>query len=131
MEGMRRVLQNQKFSECKAAEDAVRDYQMESDTVAMFLKERGWVASTESTVRKNILYNDYKIFCKEDGMGTPLSKIIFGKGMIRHGIEESKSGGVRSWRLKKGGPAPTVTLAAPGDTPDPTATATATAAAVA
>jgi putative DNA primase/helicase len=67
LEGLHRIQEQRKFSKCDAVEKAVLDYQIESDSVQMFLLENGYKPSTEKNVKLSELFNEYQRFCSENG----------------------------------------------------------------
>lgn len=99
MQGLRRLRETRKFSECLAANTALSEYRMESDTVALFLDEKGLKASTDGKIGKDELYKEYQYFCTSGGYKS-IVKNEFGKRLHRiHHVEDSKSGSFRFWRL--------------------------------
>jgi putative DNA primase/helicase len=83
--GLKRLLKDEKFTESKIVEDQLATYRKESDSVAMFLEERGFVLSaTEWQLLKN-LYADYRLFCQEDGSAA-LKKTNFKHRLEAHGF---------------------------------------------
>ncbi len=87
--GLRRLLAQSGFSECKAAEDAVGQYRRESDSVAMFIDERGYKPSPNHHEPLGDLYKDYKGFCVDDGFRA-LGKTNFSKRLQTAGYEVRK-----------------------------------------
>jgi len=65
--GLKRLLSNKRFTECRAASEALRQYQTESDSVQMFLDEKGYQRSNSETKSQTDLYSEYKAFCHSDG----------------------------------------------------------------
>jgi putative DNA primase/helicase len=65
--GLKRLLHNRKFTESSIVRDQIEEYQRESDSVAMFLEERGFQPSTETYRTVSEFYDDYKQFCQSDG----------------------------------------------------------------
>ncbi|MEI6529712.1 MAG: phage/plasmid primase, P4 family [Candidatus Falkowbacteria bacterium] len=87
LDGLNRLLQNKRFTDCAAAQQALEKYKIESDSVKLFLQEREYkpdlLTSTPKTIKD--LYTDYKIFCEEDGY-RPVSKINFKKRLKSYGV---------------------------------------------
>jgi putative DNA primase/helicase len=74
--GLNRLLDQKKFSNCDAAQQAVEQYKIESNSVQMFLNENEYKGSpTEYKLIKDI-YPEYRSFCIDDGM-TPFKKANF------------------------------------------------------
>lgn len=86
LDGLKRLLAQGGFSECKAAEDAVGQYRRESDSVAMFVDERGYRPSPDHHEPLGDLYKDYKSFCADDGFRA-LGKTNFSKRLQTAGVE--------------------------------------------
>ena len=68
LDGLKRLLEQKRFSPCRAAEVAREEYQRNSDSVRLFLEETGYKASAENWKTLKELYSEYRIFCMEDGM---------------------------------------------------------------
>ncbi|TNJ37406.1 DNA primase family protein [Prosthecochloris vibrioformis] len=89
LDGLRRLLEQGGFSKCKAAEDAVNQYRKESDSVAMFIDERGYKPSPDRHEPLGDLYKDYKNFCTDDGFRA-FSKTNFSKRLQALGFEKRR-----------------------------------------
>ncbi|MCH8535543.1 MAG: phage/plasmid primase, P4 family [Flavobacteriaceae bacterium] len=76
LEGLNRLLEQKKFSKCDAAQNAVEQYKLESNSVQMFLSENNYKPNAENEILIKDLYQSYKGFCVEDGM-TPFKKSNF------------------------------------------------------
>jgi len=76
LEGLNRLLEQKRFSDCDAARQAVEQYKIESNSVQMFLKENDYKSSPVNYELIKSLYLDYKAFCIEDGM-PPFKKTNF------------------------------------------------------
>ena len=67
LRGLNRLLEQKKFSDCEAAQQAVEQYKIESDSVQMFLNENEYkVSATNETPLKD-LFNEYRNYCIESG----------------------------------------------------------------
>jgi putative DNA primase/helicase len=101
MAGLRRLRTQKHFTRCAAADKALADYRMESDSAAGFLEDGGWQASDEHRTGKGELYQLYQEYCRGSGH-RPLNKLNFGKRLLKtHEIAESKSGSVRFWHIHR------------------------------
>jgi putative DNA primase/helicase len=101
IEGMLRLNQNRRFTECASATAAIQDYIQENDSVAIFLEELGLKKSNDGKIGKLALYQGYIQFCRSSGLPA-LEKNAFGKQLLeKHGIRDGKSGSKRYWRLKR------------------------------
>lgn len=67
LEGLNRLLEQKRFSNCEAATKAVEDYKTNSDSVKQFISENDYKQDTEDHTEVKILYSEYKTFCIEDG----------------------------------------------------------------
>ncbi len=67
LEGLQRLLSNEDFTYSETSKQALGDYKLESDSVAMFLTENEYIPSNEHWILLKNLYSDYKTFCAEDG----------------------------------------------------------------
>ena len=65
--GLERLLQQRKFSDCAAADEALTKYKNESNPVLIFLTEFNYKPSEKSYIDKNALYTRYTTFCSENG----------------------------------------------------------------
>jgi len=75
LQGLKRLLEQKKFSKCIAIENARTNYEKQSDSVKMFIDENEYKTSTNYTLI-SYLYNEYKAFCIEDGF-RPVNKSNF------------------------------------------------------
>ncbi|TLP75700.1 phage/plasmid primase, P4 family [Maribacter sp. ACAM166] len=76
LDGLNRLLEQRRFSDCKAAQEAIEQYKTESNSVQMFLNENDYEKSPDEHELIKDLYAEYKAFCIEDGM-TPFKKSNF------------------------------------------------------
>ena len=67
LEGLNRLIKQNKFSKCDAAQKAVETYRIESDSVAMFIDENGYKKTVEDFQPLQELYKSYKNFCLDNG----------------------------------------------------------------
>jgi putative DNA primase/helicase len=67
LQGLNRLLEQKKFSECKAAQQAVEQYRLESDSVQMFLSENEYKVSDTNDIPLKDLFNEYRSYCTESG----------------------------------------------------------------
>ena len=78
LEGLKRLLEQGRFSPCKASDETLEQFQKESDSVAMFLEENNYQPSSESWVQAKPVYQDYKDYCFSEGL-KPLARKNFHK----------------------------------------------------
>lgn len=92
LEGLNRLLEQQGFSECEAARQAVEQYKNESNSIKIFLDEKGYQQSIEGYQLIKDLYQEYKILCSDDGM-IPFKKINFSRQLMALGIRIGRQPG--------------------------------------
>jgi putative DNA primase/helicase len=76
LQGLNRLLVQKKFSDCEAAQQAIEQYKIESNSVQMFLNENEYKGSPKNYRLIKDLYTEYRTFCIDDGM-TPFKKTNF------------------------------------------------------
>ena len=85
IDGLKRLLKTEKFTESQIVKDTLETYKRESDSVACFIAENSYKPSSENyTLLKN-LYADYRAFCVEDG-ASPLKKSNFKRRLETNGF---------------------------------------------
>lgn len=67
LEGLNRLLAQKRFSECEAAQRAIEQYKIESDSVQMFLNEHGYKVSATNEIPLKDIFSDYRNYCIESG----------------------------------------------------------------
>jgi putative DNA primase/helicase len=67
LEGLNRLLEQKRFSECEAAQKAVEQYKIESDSVQMFLNEHEYKVSAVNEMPLKDLFSEYRNYCIESG----------------------------------------------------------------
>ncbi|GAB3719821.1 hypothetical protein GCM10027592_63460 [Spirosoma flavus] len=89
--GLKRLLEQRKLTDPPAVREQLKAYQLESDSVKLFLDEFGYIKSSSKHYQAKELYNQYKFFCTEDGH-RPVSKSTFMKRLRHDGfITERKN----------------------------------------
>lgn len=66
LEGLQRILKNREFTHSDSAVKALNDIKLDSDSVALFMDEQGYVKDNNEYEISKTLFSDYKDFCKED-----------------------------------------------------------------
>lgn len=84
LEGLKRLLEQKRFSDCKAAQQAVEQYKIESNSINLFFSEHEAEKSLTDTQLIKDVYPLYKTFCLNDGM-KPFSKRNFTKQLRNEG----------------------------------------------
>ncbi len=67
LQGLDRLLEQQRFTKCEAVETAVERYKIESDSVKMFLEESGYKPSPDRYVVFKTLFYEYRNYCIDEG----------------------------------------------------------------
>jgi putative DNA primase/helicase len=67
LEGLNRLLEQKRFSDCEAAQRAVEQYRIESDSVQMFLSEHEYSFSNTSETPLKEMFSEYRNYCIESG----------------------------------------------------------------
>src|SRR5690606_14068702 len=65
--GLNRLLEQKRFSDCEAAQRAVEQYRIESDSVQMFLGEHGYSVSAVNLTPLKDIFGEYRNYCIESG----------------------------------------------------------------
>ncbi len=78
IEGLKRVLSNQSFSNSKKVDEEIVNYQQTNNPVLQFFNECEEDGYVFENMGVNDVYIKYDLFCNENGL-QPLSKIEFGK----------------------------------------------------
>jgi putative DNA primase/helicase len=82
--GLDRLLEQKNFSKCEAVENARSNYEIQSDSVKMFIDDLEYKISTDYTTLKT-LYDQYKVYCLDDGY-RPVKKSNFMKRLEHYKI---------------------------------------------
>ena len=89
LEGLRRLLQQRKFTRSAMIREQVEDFRRESDSVAMFLDEGGYKPDPQSCMLLKDLFYDYRLFCYENGY-TPCSLKTLSKRLKNAGYKTER-----------------------------------------
>jgi putative DNA primase/helicase len=78
LKGLRRLLQQESFTQCEAARNALKLYRKESDSVAMFVDEEGYekVSEREEATLLKVVFSEYRSFCAENGFRCASSRTL-------------------------------------------------------
>jgi putative DNA primase/helicase len=103
--GLKRLLQQKKFTESDQVRAALSKYELQSDSVRLYLDENEYKAHPTKYELIKDIYPDYRKFCTEDGF-RPVNKINFRKRLEACGIitERIESGNVAYLTNGKGCP---------------------------
>lgn len=89
LEGLERLLKNQRFTESDAVTKSLEDYRKQSDSVAMFMDHHNYQSSIDEWKPTIDLYSEYKEFCKNHG-NHPVSHPTFNRRLEGNGIVTAK-----------------------------------------
>lgn len=67
LEGLGRLLRQKRFTQSPSVEKALETYKVQSDSVKLFVNEFNYEKSLDSYKLIKDLYQDYRVFCYEDG----------------------------------------------------------------
>lgn len=67
LEGLKRLLEQKRFTHCDAAQQAIDKYKKEADPVKLFLEDNGYERSTTDYTTLKELYAAFKSYCNENG----------------------------------------------------------------
>lgn len=92
LRGLERLIQQQDFSRCPAAEATLQRYRRESDSVQMFIEEGtggAYVPSLDDYEKQDVLYGRYRTYCLESGL-KPVSVRKFKERLEKLGFQTHK-----------------------------------------
>lgn len=85
IEGLRRLLKTEKFTDSRIVKEMIESYKRESDSVACFIGESLYKPSSENYILLKHLYAEYRTFCLEDG-ASALKKSNFKRRLESNGF---------------------------------------------
>lgn len=89
LEGLKRLVVQQKFTYCAKSLSAVEEFRKQSDSIALFVEEYNIVTDVNSKISLKDLYQDYKAFCTDDNY-RPFAKRRFGQRMESLGFTRTR-----------------------------------------
>jgi len=90
LEGLNRLLQQKRFSDCEAAREALEQYKTDSNSVKQFLEEYEADPIRHTLIKE--LYRAYLEFCYAD-RNTPFKRVNFSKQLEALGIRTGRQSG--------------------------------------
>ena len=66
--GLKRLLQNKCFTESAIINNQIKQYEIENDSVLLFLEDEGYETNLEETVRVSEIHFNYKNYCVANGI---------------------------------------------------------------
>jgi len=100
IEGLDRLLQQKGFTQCVAAEQALEQYQKESNTVVGYVEEYSMVPNVESFRLTNDLYKEYRFFCQDSGY-RPMAKNSFSSELVKLNFQKHRTASGRGFYASK------------------------------
>ena len=85
LDGLNRLLEQKRFTDCEAVKQAVEQYKSQSDSVKMFIDENNYQSSPTDYRLIKELYTEYRGYCIEDGF-KPVNKSNFMKRLSGFGV---------------------------------------------
>jgi putative DNA primase/helicase len=67
LEGLRRLLTQEAFSQCVASDSFLGDYKKKTDNVHLFLEDSFYTKDPINTIALKDIYSEYKSYCSENG----------------------------------------------------------------
>ena len=85
LEGLKRLLKQKRFTYSEEADNTLHNYQINSDSVQIFLNDEGYVKDINKEISLKGLYTDYKIYCNNSGY-KPCSLKVFSERLRNIGF---------------------------------------------
>ena len=85
LDGLNRLLEQKRFTDCEAVKQAVEQYKSQSDSVKMFIDENNYQSTPTDYRLIKELYTEYRGYCIEDGFKT-VNKSNFIKSLYVLGV---------------------------------------------
>lgn len=100
LDGLNRLLTQKRFSECNAAQKAVEEYKVDSDSVQTFLIDHGYKPSHIMSTALKVMYPEYVTYCKESGFKPVSIRLIRSRITSCGVIVERKTSGYEVFAVK-------------------------------
>lgn len=89
LQGLTRLLEQKNFTESEAVKKSREQYEKESDSVKLFLEEKGYKTHATAFIAIKQLYPEYRAFCLDDGF-SPVNNTNFKKRLLSSKIVVDK-----------------------------------------
>ncbi|NDW08228.1 phage/plasmid primase, P4 family [Dysgonomonas sp. 520] len=89
LDGMKRLLDQDGFTESKIIEDEIQEFKKDSNPVAIFIEEKNYRPSISKTKLLKTLFDEYQVYCKTNGY-ISLSSIKFHKMLKSLGYKSKR-----------------------------------------
>lgn len=100
IQGLKRLLENETFTESEIVKNEVTQYEIESDSVLMFLEDLEYEASLSETITVSFIFNEYKTYCYENGYMICSVK-TFSQRLIKKGIVKKRANPLTVFYIQK------------------------------
>lgn len=90
LDGLKKLLIDEKFTDSNIVKKEILQYEIESDSVLMFLDELGYQSALTQTESAASIYQEYKNYCYENGYVTCSIK-TFSQRLIKKGIHKKRT----------------------------------------
>ena len=100
IDGLKRLLENEKFTDSDIVKNEVRLYEIESDSVLMFLEDFEYQTSIKKTIAVNVIYNEYKVYCYDNGYIVCSIK-TFSQRLVKKGITKKRANPLTLFYIQK------------------------------
>lgn len=90
LDGLRRLMQQKKFSPCDAIERQLEQFKRQSDNVRMFVEEESYAKSSDRTINLKELYAHFRSYCGEGGF-IPCNNRNFADRLRHLGYQSKKT----------------------------------------
>lgn len=89
LEGLQRLIKQGNFSRCKKSDQALAQYQLESDSVLSYMDESGYKPDIEQWIQAKPIYEQYRQYCFDEGL-RPVARKNFHSRLEAKGYQFGK-----------------------------------------
>lgn len=100
IDGLKRLLENEKFTYSEIVKNEIIEFETESDSVLMFLQESEYKSSATKTIPVNVIYSEYKDYCKDNGYIVCSIK-TFSQRLVKKGIIKKRKNPLTVFYIQK------------------------------
>ena len=90
IDGLKRLLKNKNFTESRIIKEQIHQYEIDSDSVFMFLEDNNYEKSNSEILKINSIYTEYTSFCHQNGV-IPYSTKTFSQRLEKRGFKKSRN----------------------------------------
>ena len=90
LEGLKRLLKQEKFTGSVVVKQQLEDYRRESDSVTMFFDEEGYQPTVDDWIPYKTVYIEYRTYCTENGYRSCSAK-TFSERLKRTGFQTKRN----------------------------------------